>query len=157
MADITTVWNASLLRGDWAQAGTSLQSGGDVVTAVLISLFTDRVANADDAIPDGTPDPRGWWADDPQRPIGSRLWLLEREKQLNSIPQRAKDYCKEALQWMLDDGVVARFDIAAAWVRDSFLGVQVTAYQQDGTTTTVKFSAAWNMTGVKFEVGEMAF
>lgn len=157
MSDITTVWDASLLRGDWAQAGASLQSGADVVTGVLISIFTDRVANADDAIPDGTADPRGWWADDPQKPIGSRLWLLGREKQLDSVPQRAKDYCKEALQWMLDDGVVAKFEIAAQWVRAGFLGVQITAYQQDGTTTVVKFTAAWNLTGIQFTVGDTSF
>jgi phage gp46-like protein len=157
MTDITTVWDAQNLRGDWSQSGAALQAGGDVVSAILISLFTDRVANSDDVIPDGTTDPRGWWADDAKYPIGSRLWLLEREKQLDSIPQRAKDYCREALKWMLDDGVVAKFDIAAQWVRDSFLGVQVTAYQQDGTTVVVKFSAAWNLTGIKFEVGNTAF
>jgi phage gp46-like protein len=157
LSDITTVWNASLLRGDWVQSGASLQSGGDVVTGVLISLFSDRVANADDAIPDGTTDPRGWWADDAKYPVGSRLWLLGREKQIDSVPQRAKDYCKEALQWMLDDGVVARFDISAQWVRDGLLGLQVTAYQQDGTTTSVKFSAAWNLTGIQFEVGDTTF
>lgn len=154
MSDITTVWNVQLSHGDWVQAGPALQSGGDIVTAVLISLFTDRVARADDEIPDGTGDPRGWWADDAQHPIGSRLWLLGREKQLDSVPQRAQDYCREALQWMLDDGAVARFDISAAWVRASLLGVEVTAYRKDGTTNTVKFSAAWNVSGVQFSVGE---
>lgn len=154
MSDITTVWNASLLRGDWVQQGSALQAGGDVITGVLISLFTDRIANEDDAIPDGTGDPRGWWADDAQHPIGSRLWLLSREKQLDLVPQRAKDYCKEALQWLIDDGVVSSFDVAAEWVRSSLLGVQVTAHRRNDSPVSLKFSAAWDFTGITFTVGD---
>ena len=154
MSDTTTVWNASLSHGDWVQAGTSLQTGGDVVTAMLISVFTDRVANLDDSIPDGTTDPRGWWADESKYPIGSRLWLLSREKQLDRVPQLAQDYCREALQWMLDDGVVASFDISAAWVRASMLGVQITAHRTNGGPVSLKFAAAWNLQGITFVVGE---
>lgn len=154
MSDIQTIWRADTLRGDWLQSGPALATAGDVVTAVLISLFTDRVANVDDAIPDGMKDPRGWWADDAVNKIGSRLWLLSREKQLDSVPKRAQDYCAEAVQWMLDDGVVARFDISASWVRTGLLGVQLVAHKADGTAATVKFSAAWNLAGVTFQVGD---
>lgn len=145
MSDVSTVWSASQLRGDWVQAGSDLQYGDELTTALLISLFTDRVANADDTIPDGTTDPRGWWADDAKYPIGSRLWLLGREKQIDSVAQRAKDYCKEALQWMLDDGIVARFDIDASWVRASLLGIQISAYRQDGTRVALNFGLAWGL------------
>ncbi|WP_235210433.1 phage GP46 family protein [Caballeronia sordidicola] len=40
---------------------------------MLNSLFTDRQARADDVIPDGSDDPRGWWRDtDPLHPIPMR-------------------------------------------------------------------------------------
>jgi phage gp46-like protein len=154
MADITTVWDVPLSRGDWVQQGAVLQSGGDVVTATLLSLFTDRVANADDDIPDGTSDPRGWWADEGKYPIGSRLWLLSREKQVDRVPLLAQDYCREALQWMLDDGVVSSFDISAEWVRASLLGVQVIAHRTGAAPVSLRFSAAWNLSGVTFTVGD---
>lgn len=145
MSDTTTVWNVSRSRGDWVIVGAVLQTGSDLSTAILISVFTDRVANADDVIPDGSGDPRGWWGDFGEAvPIGSRLWLLERAKQNDDTLQRAYDYLTECLQWLLDDGVVAKFDILVEWTRDSMLGAQILAYRKDGTTETTAFTWAWN-------------
>jgi phage gp46-like protein len=143
MADISTIWSPVNLRGDWLLAGTQLQSGQDLVSAVLISLFSDRIANPDDVIPDGTNDPRGWWGDDAAHPIGSRLWLLSRAKQTTDTLARAQTYIAEALQWLIDDGVVARFDIYVEWTRASFLGARVVAYKNDGTTLSTSFQSAW--------------
>jgi phage gp46-like protein len=144
MSDISTIWVPALSRGDWQVAGADLAKGNDLVTAVLISLFTDRIANEDDEIPDGTSDPRGWWADAGERyPIGSRLWLLSREKQTAETAARANDYIVEALQWLIDDGVVARFDVDVAWVAPSSLGAQVVANRVDGTTVAINFASLW--------------
>ncbi len=146
MSDITTIWVASNGRGDWSLSGTQLQSGNDLQTSVLISLFTDRMANTDDAILDGSGDTRGWWADDAQYSVGSRLWLLERAKQEQSTLIRARDYITEALQWLIDDGVVASFDIYVEWTRASVLGMQIVAHKQDGTTEAMNFAWAWKGT-----------
>lgn len=144
MSDITTVWVPALSRGDWVLAGADLQSGDDLITAVLISLFTDRIANEDDEIPDGTGDARGWWADAGEKyPIGSRLWLLSREKQTEATRSRANDYIVEALQWLIDDGVVARFDVFVAWVAPSNLGAQIVANRTDGSTVAMNFASVW--------------
>jgi len=145
MSDITTVWSGPLNgRGDWQLAGADLLSGDDLQTAVLISLFTDRVAQPDDVIPDGTTDPRGWWGDDPERPVGSRLWLLGRAKQTTETLAAAQDYIVEALQWLIDDGVAAAVDVVVQWVRPRVLGAQVTVRRADGTTRPFNFSWAWN-------------
>ena len=146
MPDITTIWVAAEGWGDWTLSGTQLQSGSDLQTSVLLSLFTDRLANTDDTIPDGSGDPRGWWADDAQYPIGSRLWLLERAKQEQSTLIRARDYITEALQWLIDDGVVASFDIYVEWARASVLGMQVVAHKQNGTTEAMNFAWVWKGT-----------
>lgn len=144
MSDTTTVWNVSRSRGGWVLDGPVLRTGSDLATAILISVFTDRVANPDDVIPDGTNDPRGWWGDLGEAvPIGSRLWLLERAKQNDDTLQRAYDYLGECLQWLLDDGVVAKFDILVEWERSSMLGAQILAYRRDGTTETTAFTWAW--------------
>ncbi|MDW3683957.1 phage GP46 family protein [Cupriavidus sp. CV2] len=144
MSDTTTVWNVSRSRGDWVLDGAMLETGNDLSTAILISVFTDRVSNPDDVIPDGSNDPRGWWGDLGEAvPIGSRLWLIEREKQNDNTLQRAYDYLTECLQWLLDDGVVAKFDILVEWTKDSMLGAQILSYRQDGTTETTAFTWAW--------------
>ncbi len=143
MSDITTSWNAT--RGDWRMVGADLGSGDDLATAVLISTFTDRVALPDDAIPDGTTDPRGWWGDDPTGvPIGSRLWLIFRNKLTQDTVASAQNYEEEALQWMVDDGVVAGFDVYVETQVPSTLAMRVTLFKNDGTTQTIAFAWVWN-------------
>lgn len=144
MSDTTTVWDTANSRGDWQMSGAQLATGNDLQTAILISLFTDRMAEESDVIPDGTTDPRGWWGDAGQTvQIGSRLWLLSRAKQTQETSQRAYDYIVEALQWLIDDGVVAKFDVLVEWTKASELGAQVVAYKQDGSTSATAFTWAW--------------
>jgi phage gp46-like protein len=142
MSDITTLWNVT--RGDWAQAGLALASGNDLATAILISLFTDRQVSEDETIPDGTKDPRGWWGDDGQYLIGSRLWLLERAKRTQDTLTLAQSYIEEALQWLIDDGVVGSFDIFCEWTQQHMLGARITAIRPDGASQVLNFSWAWN-------------
>jgi phage gp46-like protein len=145
MPDISLIWDVDNSRGDWQLLGPVLVTGNDLASATLISLFTDRIANPDDVIPDGTDDPRGWWGDlGEDKPIGSRLWLLARAKQTQETLNNAVDYAKEALEWFVDDGVAARVDVFAQWVRTSFLGLQVILYNQDGTTiASLSYAWAW--------------
>ena len=134
----------NMARGDWLHDNASLASGDDLETAILISLFSDREASSDDVIPDGTGDPRGWVGDvDQDYKIGSRLWLLERAKQTQETLRLASDYIAEALQWLIDDSVVARFDITVEWTRASVLGANLVAYQQSGAATALNFSWVW--------------
>ncbi|MBR7961256.1 phage GP46 family protein [Burkholderia vietnamiensis] len=144
MSDTTTVWDVANARGDWQMIGPVLETGGDLQTAILISLFTDRMAEPDDVIPDGTNDPRGWWGDAGETVrIGSRLWLLARAKQTQETLQRAYDYIVEALQWLIDDGVVAKFDVMVEWTKTSELGAHIVAYKQDGSTSATAYAWAW--------------
>ncbi|MEO1354501.1 MAG: phage GP46 family protein [Pseudomonadota bacterium] len=145
MTDTTTTWDTANSRGDWSITGALLTAGNDIETALLISLFTDRQAEPEDVIPDGTNDPRGWWGGEFSTvKLGSRLWLLNRSKQTQETLQRAYDYIVEALQWMIDDGVVAKFDVYVEWTAAGQLGAQVVAYKQDGSTVAKAYSWAWN-------------
>lgn len=146
MADISITWDASNSRGDWKMSGPVLATGNDIETAILISIFSDRMAQPGDVIPDGTNDPRGWWADD-DVPIGSRMWLLQRAKQTGTTLQLAYDYLAEALKWMVDDGVVGRFDMSTQWVRTGMLGAVIVAYSPTGTLLS-KGQYAWAWAGI---------
>ena len=141
MSDISTVWDVT--NGDWLLSGASLQAGDDLQTAVIISIFTDGLAAADDTIPDGSTDRRGWWGDQGQYTTGSRLWLLGRSKQTQQVLTAAQDYITQALQWLIDQGIVAKFDILVEWVAMSTLGAQITAYRNDGTTQAINFAWVW--------------
>jgi phage gp46-like protein len=147
MSDITSVWNVETQRCDYVIVNGAFLSGSDVETAVLISLYTDRLADVDDVLPNARPgypgDRRGWWGDDPQNRIGSRLWLLNRVKGPLNVAARAQDYAAEALQWMINDGVVARFDIQAQWVAPKGLNLIVAAYRSNGTVISNQSLKLW--------------
>ncbi|WP_321865731.1 phage GP46 family protein [Paraburkholderia tropica] len=144
MSDISVIWDVDNSRGDWKFVAPALVTGDDLQSAVLVSLFTDRLANNDDSIPDGTGDPRGWWGDiGEDKPIGSRLWLLDRSKQTQEVLSNARDYIIEALQWLVDDGVIASMDVQTQWVRDTFLGAQIILYQPTGPQISMTYAWAW--------------
>ena len=126
MPDIQTIMTpshdpADPPRFDWAIKDQDLAGDDGLETAIILSLFTDRRALEDDPLPDGSDDRRGWWADAyvGQDHIGSRLWLLEREKDTREVVNRARDYAEEALQWLVEDGIALGIEVMAGWVESS--------------------------------------
>lgn len=118
-----TLWlrfNTELMEADLQRDGGNFLSDDGLETGVVVSLFTDRLAESTDEIPDGTDDRRGWWADafpdvEDDR-IGSRLWLLRNAKANQQTLNDAKLYAEEALQWMLDDGVAKSITVTTSYV-----------------------------------------
>jgi len=149
MSDIQTVWEPWLLAGDWVLTPPDLATGRDLATSVVLSLFTDRLALPGDRLPDpGDGDRRGWWADfnAAEGPLGSRLWLISREKETNETRLRAEDYCREALQWMIDDQVANEIEIVAEWPRQApgRLDVSVVIMRDRSELLRRRFSWAWS-------------
>lgn len=146
--DISKIWQPQNSYADYVMSGPVLQTGTDLETAFLNSVFSDREAAPDDVIPDGSNDPRGWHGDAGEPyPIGSRMWLLERSKLTADIPLRAKDYLAECLQWMLDDGVVSDVQIQTAVILPSMLGAAVQLYQQKGVALARNYAWVWQGIG----------
>jgi len=144
MTDISTIWDVERAQGDWILAGAGLQSGNDLATAVLISLFTDRVAEPSDPLPDRTEDRRGWWGDFvADVPIGSRLWLLDRSKLTPAVALAAKGYAEECLAWLVSDGAAIAVQVEAAIVKPSGLRLTVTISRADGSNEALSFNWAW--------------
>lgn len=116
MSDIATVWRGA--EGQWQVSGPSLLTETGLYSAVLISLFTDRLATPGDELPDrDLGGRRGWWADAYAEVagdlIGSRLWLLARQKVMPRTLRLAEEYARDALQWLMDDGIARRVDVTA--------------------------------------------
>ncbi len=146
MADIALSWDVQHSRADIAFRYGDVVTGNDLATAVLVSLFSARLANADDVIPDMSSDRRGWWADDQtteEGKIGSRLWLLERAKEIEATLRAAEDYEREGLRWMISDGIAAEVDVFVEWTRPTLLGSLVTVRKPDGQLVTLDYAWAW--------------
>ena len=104
--DIRMTYDNISQAGDFVVTKGDLVTDRDLETAVLISLFTDRRASDDDVVPDGTDDRRGCWMDAlSEIPLGSRIWLLNREKVIPPTVAALKEYIEEALQWLLDQHI----------------------------------------------------
>lgn len=144
MGDIRTAFKD--FSGDWQLLSPGLEEDAGLETAVVISLFTDRRAEADDELPGGD-DLRGWWGDalaevEGDR-IGSRLWLLSREKQLPQVLARAREYALEALQWLIEDGVASAVDVTAEIVRQGVLGLAVEIRRAGKPPVRYRFEQFW--------------
>lgn len=139
-----------------ARNDLTLESG--LESAVVLSLFCDRQVTGEE-LPEGQTDRRGWWGDafnpegDPG--IGSKLWLLARERPTPDVLARAKEYAEEALAWLVEDGVAKAVEAEAVFLRDAprdfvaaldangiFLSVSVT--KPDGKTGgTFRYALTW--------------
>lgn len=144
MEDIRTTWK--VYTGDWQVVSPGLEVEDGILTAVIISLFTDRRADDNDQLPSGD-DRRGWWGDilsdiEGDR-IGSRLWLLSREKQLQSVINKAREYATESLLWMIEDGVASGVNVQAEKVRDGVLEISVEIHRPKKTVVKYLFEGFW--------------
>jgi len=156
MADeIRINWDLGLMEGDFSfdENLQDLESDGGLETAIIISLFTDRRANEDDALPDSNNlDRRGWWGDLTSSiendQIGSRLWLLEREKTTPNVVIRAKQYAEESLQWLIDDGVAMKAEVEAerqGAPGNDILALKVLIHRKYGNKQVEEFSYQWSV------------
>lgn len=127
MPDIMLSINSTGSLSDVTVDRGDLQLDAGLQTAVVVSLFCDARADDTDVLPDGQTDKRGFWGDLPGARVGSKLWLLNREKMLPSVAERARKYAAEALQWMIDDGIALRVDVTAELSKPDrlFLGVSI--------------------------------
>lgn len=142
MTDISSFWDVDQLRADWQQGSGDLLSGSDLQTAIIISLFTDLDARPDDNI-DGN-DRRGWWGNaGTEKSVGSRLWLLRRSKLTSAVALKAEDYCRDALGWLMSDGVVRAIDVTTQIVFPRRLNIFI-SYEQPGVASEdLRFFWVW--------------
>ncbi len=118
--DVALDFDLERLNGDISVFGGDLVRETSLKTALLVSLFTDRLVSIEESEAFGSSERRGWFGDalseiDGDR-IGSKLWLLERAKVLPETLARAREYSREATQWFVDDGVSAKNVIETEWL-----------------------------------------
>jgi phage gp46-like protein len=119
-------------------------------TAVLISIFTDKRIS-DDELPTGETSKRGWWGDVfpnvDQDQIGSRLWLLERVKRTAETLRKSEDYIKEALNWLIEDGVAASIEVTSSYDENNQLVAALTVIKPGGRQS--RFQMLWDKQELK--------
>tara|TARA_R110000803_G_scaffold162194_1_gene225802 strand:+ start:15212 stop:15664 length:453 start_codon:yes stop_codon:yes gene_type:complete len=113
-------------------------------TAVAISVFSDKRVTSDD-LPEFATDKKGWWGDMfpevPNDKIGSRLWLLDREKTTNETLRRSEDFIKESLTWMLEDGVASDITVQSSY-DDNNQAIPIVEISRPGSES-VRYQVLW--------------
>ncbi|MGH7113986.1 MAG: phage GP46 family protein [Stellaceae bacterium] len=112
MPDIALAYDQVNRRCDVQFAGRDFVLDQTTASAMLFSLFTARRARPDDRVPDAAAEwsappsfvARGGWCGDcldgAARLVGSRMWLLAREKESERTREQAESYVAEALDWL---------------------------------------------------------
>lgn len=147
--DIALTFEPGTLVSDVLLSRGDLIAEKDLETAITISLFTDRRARVDDPL-EANESRRGWWGDTyaeiEKDQIGSRLWLLRREKILDSVLTRAKQYAEEAVQWLIEDRVAQNIKVETEVVgprANGVLGIRLEVTRPN-SIQTFKFQYAWD-------------
>lgn len=146
MTDLALFWDISDFSADLAVQAGDLASDAGLASAIGISLFTDARARPDDVLPYDGADRRGWWGDiaaaDDDDHIGSRLWLLSREKQMSVVVVRARELALEAVAWLLRDGIAAQLDVETEIVAPGVLAIAVYVTRPGGPSRQ-RFDFVW--------------
>lgn len=89
---------------------------GGIETALLVSLFSDRRAYADEV-----PNPlnrRGWIgdivADEPGDKHGSGLWFYEQSRLITDVENGVRDEAEKSLRWTVTDQLANFVDVKTA-------------------------------------------
>jgi phage gp46-like protein len=158
MSDFLVTWNVQTQTGDWQTAGPDIAADAGLQSSVIVSLMTDRQADPDDAIPDGTNDPRGYWGDLPVDPtnaasgaapdyIGSKWWLRARSKATEQTRQLLMQDARDALAWGITAGIWQAVDVVLWWAAlGNLQGVITITRQVNGAPVNHQFDVTWNAT-----------
>lgn len=114
---------------------------------VAISLWSWARAEPGDVLPSTIEDKRdrqGWWAEsfapNPSDRMGSRLWLLRRSKATPETLDRAVSYAREALAWLVEDGIAESVEVSL--LPGSPAGILVSV-ASGGASVDLKYPAIW--------------
>ena len=129
-----------------------LEADDGLENPVILSLFTDaRLPDTGEKISEHE-DPRGWWGDigDPDGvAIGSLLWTLFRKKVSRETIAEAEQYCRDALQHFIDDGIAATINIAVE--RAGLYQINIGIEMIKPTGDVLRYAYLWDGQLAKFQ------
>lgn len=159
MSDIRII-NVTNLTGIWddwfLKPNNTLDESEELANIVKVALLTFGLAGADDILPDpDSTDRCGWWGDlDAETlwdgwPIGAKIWLLSRAKitpaeaSEGATLARAEQYCRVALQPMIDKRICSRIDVVATRASIERINVSVKVYRGPNLQIELRFQNLW--------------
>jgi len=142
---------------DWMLLSNgTLDTDEALATAVIVALGTDRLATRTDILPDlDSTDRRGWWGDFDAEviwngwPIGTRLWLVKRDKitgataARGSLLTRIDNYIREAIQPFIDRRIASRMDVNVERIGRERITALVRLYRGPVLAVDLRYQVLW--------------
>lgn len=147
MIDLKVVADAGTQEFDLQVASNGDLAGvNDLSSAVLVSLLTDGRATAEQM---ATPHLRGGWIGDAIEEsdfeLGSLLWTLEPAKLTQGNLTTAASLARDALEWMIEEGIIDQVDVEGQIIGPQEGGLNVTISTSDGVIDS-QFIELWRAT-----------
>lgn len=125
-----------------------LESDDGLNTAILRSLFENARVTVDE-LNAGETDRAGFWGDTVDNPDadanGSKLWLLDRGKTTDETLEQAREYCEEALQWLIDDSIAESVTVTTDFYDKFTLAIQIEIQRPGVDRKSSKFDYVWEI------------
>lgn len=124
-----------------------LKSLNSFDTAILISILTERRANATEQPVNSLR--RGWWGNVLSAiegfEIGSKLWILKQARKTQDSLNRAKDFTFDSLNWLVEDGFLSGLDVTTNFTNDG-LNININFIRSNNSVDSKNF-VLWDNTG----------
>jgi phage gp46-like protein len=160
MTDVRII-NVTNLEGIWAdwllKPDGTLDETEELANIVKVALLTWALAAPDDILPDpDSTDRCGWWGDlDAETiwdgwDIGAKIWLLKRAKitpaeaRDGSTLVRAEQYCRAALQPMIEKRICSYIEVEATRASIERINVLVKVYRGPELQIELRFQNLWD-------------
>jgi phage gp46-like protein len=143
---------------DWMlRSDGTLDDTQALATAMIVALGTDHRADAAEALPDpDSTDRRGWWGDLDAEviwngwPIGSKLWLLRREKITpawalqGATVVRVENYIREAVHPFLAKRIGSLMEVEATRNGRERIDALVRLFRGPVMEIELRYSVLWS-------------
>lgn len=141
-----------VLNNDAGYMDISFTETGDISTdqtldtAILMSIYEEMRASEGE-MPMAKLR-RGWIGNEstPDFEQGSKLWLFSQERLTGSVLAEIAPVVRNALQWLIDDGIAENVEVEAAAYQNGRVTVPVTLYRP-GSPAETRYYELWDRTG----------
>lgn len=134
-------YDISITEGDF-----TLIDGLD--TAIELSLFVDKRADESEVAEASLR--RGWigneQSEDPEYELGSKLWLIEQARSIQNTLNKAIDYSRDCLNWMIPDNLIKDLTVDGS-ISDDKITINNTFVRFDNSTFNKQF-VLWENTTI---------
>ena len=130
-------------------SGADFESAEGFESAVPTSFFSDSRASSVQV--QEAQSRRGWVGNiltvDIDRELGGLLWILDQARINDDTINFARNYARDSLQWMIDDGIARNIQVIVEKEGTSKIEIYTNIINIDNTVT--KFVTLWRSTDFK--------